>query len=126
MNDLCGKIVDDIHITTNIYGLPREQANDECRSRVIFSVSLPSAQRNLALTDVFRSLGVLLPCFIKGRPTSRGRIEYLFQAFGGIALPFIEVKHNLAGGEEYLDAVTQVIAEADGNDSNNLHFLIIN
>lgn len=38
-NDLFGKIVDDIHIATNIYRLPREQENEECRSRVISSVS---------------------------------------------------------------------------------------
>lgn len=51
---------------------------------------------------------------IEGRLTSRGRIEYLFRAFGGIALLFIEVKYNLMDGKEYLDAVAQVIAEADG------------
>lgn len=51
---------------------------------------------------------------IEGRLTKKGRIEYLFRAFGGIAMLFIEVKYRLASSKEYLDAVAQVIAEADG------------
>lgn len=62
---------------------------------------------------------------IEGRLTSHGRIEYLFLAFGGIILLFIEVKYNLPDGKQYLDAVAQVIAEADDMHTQLLHLLII-
>lgn len=51
---------------------------------------------------------------IEGRITTKGRIEYLFKAFGSLAIVFIEVKYCLNTGDEFLDAVAQVIAEADG------------
>lgn len=62
---------------------------------------------------------------IEGRLISLGRIEYLFQVFGGIALLFIEVKYNLTDGKEYLDAVARVIAQANGMHNHLLHLLII-
>lgn len=62
---------------------------------------------------------------IEGRLTSRGCIEYLVRAFGGIALLFIKVKYNLTDDKEYLDAVAPVIAEADGMHTQLLQLLII-
>lgn len=40
-NNLFSKIVDDVHVATNIYGLPREKGDGESRSRLVFSVGFP-------------------------------------------------------------------------------------
>lgn len=51
---------------------------------------------------------------IEGRITRKGRVEYLFKAFGCYLMVFIETKQGyLSGGSEYMDAVAQAIAEAD-------------
>jgi len=51
---------------------------------------------------------------IEGRLATKGRIEYQFQAYGGITVVFIEVKLEIGGLAERLNFVAQVIAECDG------------
>jgi len=51
---------------------------------------------------------------ISGRVGTRGRIEYLFKAFGAVALLCIEMKPKVGNEKERLDAIGQVIAECDG------------
>lgn len=49
-----------------------------------------------------------------GRLTTKGRIEYQFKVCGALTVLFVEVKYKLASGTDRLNAVAQVIAEADG------------
>jgi hypothetical protein len=52
---------------------------------------------------------------IKGGITSGGRIEYYYQAFGGLTLLFVEVKYSLyAGGPLRNSQLAQVMAECEG------------
>ena len=51
---------------------------------------------------------------IKGRMTTKGKIEYYFKAFGATSVLFIEVKLRIGSATERLDAIAQVIAECDG------------
>lgn len=49
-----------------------------------------------------------------GRIATKGRIEYQFRVFGGLTVVYVEVKLEVGTGGEHLDAVAQLIAEADG------------
>jgi hypothetical protein len=57
---------------------------------------------------------------IPGRMTTKGRIEYHFLVFGGLAVLVIEVKYVLGVAEERLNAIAQVIAECDGMHTASL------
>jgi len=46
--------------------------------------------------------------------TTKGRIEYQFRVFEGLTVIYIEVKLEVGTGDEHLNAVAQLIAEADG------------
>jgi len=45
---------------------------------------------------------------------TKGRIEYQFRVFGRLTVVYIEVKLEVGTGDEHLNAVAQLIAEADG------------
>lgn len=49
-----------------------------------------------------------------GRLATAGRIEYQYKAFGDLTVLCIEVKVGMDTSDQYLDAVAQLIAEADG------------
>lgn len=49
-----------------------------------------------------------------GRMTTKGRIEYQLMVFQAISVVFIEVKLDVAKAKAHLNAVAQLIAEADG------------
>jgi len=49
-----------------------------------------------------------------GRITTKGHVEYQFRVFGGLTVVYIEIKLEVGTGDEHLDAVAQLIAEADG------------
>ena len=52
---------------------------------------------------------------IPERITTKGHIEYQLRVFeGGLSVVYIEVKLQDGTGEEHLNAVAQLIAEADG------------
>lgn len=51
---------------------------------------------------------------LKGRITTRGRIEYQFKTFGGVTVVFIQVKLSIGSLTERLNCIAQVIAECDG------------
>jgi len=51
---------------------------------------------------------------LEGRMTTKGRIEYQFNACGGITVVFIEVKIEIGNTAERLNHFAQVIAECDG------------
>lgn len=52
---------------------------------------------------------------IEGHITAKGRAQYLFEAFGAVAIIlFVQVRRRLSTGDEYLNAVAQVIAEVYG------------
>lgn len=51
---------------------------------------------------------------MQGRMATRGRVEYQFKVCGALTILFIEVKLQIGSGEERLNAIGQVIAEADG------------
>lgn len=62
-----------------------------------------------------------------GRMTTRGRIDYQFRVCGALTILFIEVKPQTGSGDERLNAVAQVIAEADGTWScYSLHLATTN
>jgi hypothetical protein len=46
--------------------------------------------------------------------TTKSRIEYQFRVFGGFTIVYVEAKLEVGTGAEHLDAVAQLIAEADG------------
>ena len=49
-----------------------------------------------------------------GRIATKGRIEYYFIVVGCLTVLFIEVKLSIGSSTERMNAVAQVIAEADG------------
>ena len=49
-----------------------------------------------------------------GRITTKGSIEYQLRVFEGLSVVYIEVKLEVGTGEEHINAVAQLIAEADG------------
>ena len=49
-----------------------------------------------------------------GRITTKGHIEYQLRVFEVLSVVYIEVKLEVGTGEEHLNAVAQLIAEADG------------
>ena len=51
---------------------------------------------------------------IKGRITTQGCTQYLFRSFGAVTILFIETKPVVGNDVERLKAITQVIAECDG------------
>lgn len=59
---------------------------------------------------------------MQGGVTTRGRIEHQFMVFGAIAVVFIEVKKGLLSGQNRLDQVAQVMAEADGTNHAHTHY----
>jgi hypothetical protein len=60
-----------------------------------------------------------------GRITTKGRIEYQFRVFGGLTVLFFETKLEVGKGREYLDAVAQLIAEAEGMHCLSLSLLSV-
>ena len=62
---------------------------------------------------------------LEGRITTKGRIEYQFQTYGGVTVVFIEVKLETGGFAERLNCVAQVIAECDGMVQNALNLDIV-
>jgi len=57
---------------------------------------------------------------MKGRLTTKGRIEYQFLAFGAITIVLVEVKLAIITPAQRLNAIAQVIAECDTCDFNNM------
>lgn len=55
-----------------------------------------------------------------GRMATPGRIEYQFKVCGALTILFIQVKLQIGSDEERLNAIGQVIAEADGMRSSSL------
>jgi hypothetical protein len=51
---------------------------------------------------------------IEGRITTQGCTEYHFRSFGAVTILFIETKPVVGNDVERLKAITQVIAECDG------------
>ena len=49
-----------------------------------------------------------------GRIATKDRIKYQFRVFGAPIIVYIEVRLEVGTGDEQLNAVTQLIAEADG------------
>lgn len=49
-----------------------------------------------------------------GRVTTKGRIEYQFKVYGTLTLLFVQVKLHIGTLDDYLNAIAQVFAEADG------------
>lgn len=67
------------------------------------------------LVHQFRLLITNVPeCIIPGRITKRGRIEYQFKVCGTLTMLFVEIKFHITDGCERLNAIAQIIAEADG------------
>ena len=50
-----------------------------------------------------------------GRIMIPGRVEYHFKVVGGLTVLFIEIKMMVGTAGERLNAIAQVIAEADGD-----------
>lgn len=51
---------------------------------------------------------------IQGRITTKGLVEYQFKDCGALTILFIEAKLRLGSYDERLNAIAQVVAEADG------------
>ena len=51
---------------------------------------------------------------LEGKITTKGRIEYQFQVYGGVTVVFIEVKLDIGNLAERLNCYAQVIAECHG------------
>lgn len=63
----------------------------------------------------FRLLANVPECIIPDLVTNKGRIEYQFKFCSALTVLFIEVKFPIRDGEARLDAIAQIIAEADGS-----------
>lgn len=64
------------------------------------------AQLNLLIKNTPESI-------MQGRITTKGRVEYQFKVCGALTILFVEVKMQLDGDDDQLNAIAQVIAEAD-------------
>jgi hypothetical protein len=121
-------IVQDIDVMLAQYGPLVEHRTVEATSRLLSPVSTShfSDHRPLANSNFYpeifnRLIAVFGFAFrnlpepiIGGRITTKGRVEYYFETIGSIVVLFIELKFNIGGGEERLNAIAQVIAECDG------------
>ena len=106
------------------YGLPHVHKTEEARSRFFSPVStiwfshFSKAHSAQIFNHLVKQFTFMLrnnpETFTDGRIGTRGRIEYLFKAFGAIAILCIEMKLLVGNEEERLDAVGQVISEGDG------------
>lgn len=72
-NELFGKIIADIHMAANVYGLSREQEDEEFRSRVI-SFEFLAAARVITIL-IIDALDIPPYYFIEGRLTGSIRRE---------------------------------------------------
>ena len=90
------------------YGPLSRHINEEARARYL------SGYFNKIVT-LFSGLLLNRPEeMLEGRITTKGRVEYLFQIYGGITVIFIEVKLDIGNLTERLNCYAQVIAECDG------------
>ena len=90
------------------YGPLSRHINEEARARYL------SGYFNKIVT-LFSGLLLNRPEeMLEGRITTKGRVEYLFQIYGGITVIFIEVKLSIGNLAERLNCYAQVIAECDG------------
>jgi hypothetical protein len=109
-NGLFKEIIGDIEIVMKQYGPPMDHKNEEARSRFL----APVFNRIIAL------FGLLISntpeSIMPGRIATKGR---QFRVFGGLTVVYIEVKLEVGTGDEHLNAVAQLIAEADGCDYAN-------
>jgi hypothetical protein len=110
------------------YGPPVGHRTEEARSRFLSPVSAashfsdhrPPTNSNFYPEIFNRLIAVFgfafrdLPeSIIKGRITTKDRVEYYFRTMGSIAVFFVEMKLVIGSGDERLDAIAQVIAECD-------------
>lgn len=58
-------------------------------------------------------------CIMTGRLATKGCVEYQFKVCGALTIVFIEVNLSLGTSTKRLNAVAQVIAEADGIPRSN-------
>jgi hypothetical protein len=121
-------IVEDIDVMLVQYGPPIEHETEVARSRFLSPVSAshfsdhrPPTNLNFYPEIFNRLIAVFGFAFrnlpesaIKGRITTKGRVEHYFQTMGSIAVFFLEIKYRIGSGKERLDAIAQVIAECDG------------
>jgi hypothetical protein len=113
-------------VTALSYGLPTEHGNEEARSRFLAPVSPPRRIHILSLIVAFdqiflricylfkRQLKNVPESIIPGRIGTKGRIEYHYILLGIVNVVFVEMKLKLGSELERLNAIAQVIAEADG------------
>jgi hypothetical protein len=124
-NSLFRTIISDIQVMMKQYGDPVCHKNEEARSRFLAPVSESPANVKFYCSCFWQLFNRTVSLFdltilntpesiIPGRMTTKGRIEYHFSVFGGLAILVIEVKFTLGTADERLDAIAQVIAECDG------------
>ncbi|KAL0632801.1 hypothetical protein Q9L58_008317 [Maublancomyces gigas] len=107
------EIIGDMHLGINQFGPPEGHRNEEARSRFL----APLLGR---IQSEFRFLIWNTPeTIMPGRMSTRGRIEYQFKVCGALTILFIEVKLQIGSGDERLNAIAQLIAEADACDLLN-------
>lgn len=120
-------IIGDMHLALNQYGPPDEHHSEEARSRFIAPVHpihpcpVYRTFANL-LVQIMNRLVAQLSLLIKNTPESvmqgciatKGRVEYQFKVCGALTILFLEVKLQLGSNADQLNAIAQVIAEADG------------
>ncbi|KAH8819526.1 hypothetical protein F5884DRAFT_743934 [Xylogone sp. PMI_703] len=105
-NDIFSEIVKDVEMFAMQYGTLDMHRSEEAKARYLSSYF----NRIVAM---FGGLLLNTPeAMIEGRFTEKGRIEYQFRIFQGVAVIFIEVKPQLGSYMERLDYIAQVIAEA--------------
>ncbi|KIX05927.1 uncharacterized protein Z518_03901 [Rhinocladiella mackenziei CBS 650.93] len=104
-NHVFNGIIRDLGVFSKQYGPVGQHQNEEARSRYL------SAYFN-QIVAMFGGLLFNTPeTILEGRITTKGRIEYQFQTYGGITVVFIEVKLDIGSSRERLNCVAQVITE---------------
>jgi hypothetical protein len=117
-------IVEDMDVLLPQYGNLRDHVTEDARSRFLSPVRiiLKTTTALFKFIQIFNRLAAEFgrairntpELLMKGRITTRGRIEYHFQAFNNMALVFVEAKLKIGTYSERMDAIAQVIAECDG------------
>ena len=118
------EVVQDIELAMKQYGKPVHHGNEEARSRFLAPVC-PTLHSPYFVSDFekifnrtvarFHSLILNDPeTLMPGRIATQGRIEYHFKVIGGLTVLFVEVKLFIGSDAERMNAIAQVIAEADG------------
>lgn len=121
------QIIEDMSLDLSQFGPPDRHRTEEARTRFLAPVrpACPCpvyctsanllAQAMNRLVAQFHLLVQNTPeSIIQGRITTKGLVKYQFKVCGALTILFVEAKLRLGSYDGRLNAIAQVVAEADG------------